>query len=88
MSVARQVSSAAVGDLKMKPAEEQYMPLRDPPSNFRRPTRLERVSDDLPFNSRGGLSFQHYFPVDAEYVFRIKVTGTTRRLRVTKCGCL
>ena len=77
MSVARQVSSLAVGDLKMKPAEEQYLPLRDPPSNFRRPTRLERVSDDLPFNSRGGLSFQHYFPVDAEYVVRIKVTGNT-----------
>jgi hypothetical protein len=77
MSVARQVSSVAVGDLKMKPAEEQYLPLRDPPSNFRRPTRLERVSDDLPFNSRGGLSFQHYFPVDAEYVVRIKVTGNT-----------
>ena len=35
------------------------------------------MSDDLPFNSRGGLSFQHYFPVDAEYVVRIKVTGNT-----------
>jgi mono/diheme cytochrome c family protein len=75
MSAARRISSLAVGDLKMKPAEEQFQPLRDPPSNFRRPSRIERVSGDLPFNSRGGLSFEHYFPLDAEYAFRIKVTG-------------
>ena len=37
MSVAQGKSSAlAVGDPKTKPAEEQYLPLRDPPSNFRR----------------------------------------------------
>lgn len=72
---ARLVSSLAVGDIKMKPAEEQFIPLRDPPSNFRRPSRAERMSQDLPFNSRGGLSIQHYFPVDAEYLFRVKLTG-------------
>ena len=69
MSVARQVSSMAVGDPKMKPTEEQFTPLRDPPSSFRRNTRVERVSSDLPFNSRGGISFQYYFPLDAKYVF-------------------
>ena len=35
MSAARLVSALAVGDMKMKPAEEQFTPLRDPPSNFR-----------------------------------------------------
>lgn len=75
MSMGRQVAALAAGDLKIKPTEEQYLPLRDPPSNFRRPAQIERVSDDLPFNSRGGLSAQHYFPVDAEYVFRIRATG-------------
>jgi hypothetical protein len=75
LSVARLVSALAVGDPKMKPTEDQFLPLRDPPSDFRRPSRSERVSSDLPFNSRGGLSFQYYFPVDAEYVFRIRVTG-------------
>ena len=73
MSAARRISRFAVGDLKIKPEEEQYVPLRDPPSSFRRGTRNERVSLDLPFNSRGGLSFQHYFPLDAEYVIRIKL---------------
>jgi hypothetical protein len=75
MSAARWVSSLAVGDLKTQVAEEQFAPLRDPPSDFRRPSRTERVSYDLPFNSRGGLSVQHYFPLDAEYIFRVKVSG-------------
>jgi mono/diheme cytochrome c family protein len=73
MSVARMVSRLAVGDLKMKPSEEQFLPLRDPPSSFRRGTRNERVSYDLPFDSRGGLSVKYYFPLDAEYVIRIKM---------------
>jgi mono/diheme cytochrome c family protein len=72
ISVARLISRLAVGDLKMKPVEEQFQPLRDPPGQFRRGRQNDRVSDDLPFDSRGGVSVQHYFPVDAEYVFRIK----------------
>ena len=33
---------------------------------------VRRVSDDLPFYSRGGLSFQYYFPLDGEYLIRVK----------------
>ena len=72
------VSRLAVGDLHMKPAEERFAPLKDPPSQvaavtaYRRSiNRLDRVSSDLPFDSRGGLSFQYYFPVDGEYLIRI-----------------
>ena len=80
LSAARMVSRLAVGELGMKPAEERFLPLKDPPSQvpsvsaYRRSiTRLERASSDLPFDSRGGLSFQHYFPLDAEYAIRINV---------------
>ncbi len=72
ITVARLVSRLAVGDPKMKPVEEQFLPLREPPGQGRRGNRNERVSDDLPFDSRGGLSAQYYFPLDAEYDFRIK----------------
>ena len=74
ISVARTISRLAVGDPTIKPSEEEYQARRDPPGSSARP-RNERVSDDLPFDSRGGLSFQHYFPLDAEYVFRVKVNG-------------
>lgn len=64
LSAARRVSRLAIGDRTIKPSEERYLP--------RRGSRNERVSDDLPFFSRGGLSVQHYFPLDGEYLFRVK----------------
>jgi len=64
MSVARKVSRLAVGYPAIKPSEERFQP--------RRMGRNERASDDLPFYSRGGLSFQYYFPLDGEYLIRIK----------------
>ena len=32
-----------------------------------------RVSDDLPFGSRGGHTARHHFPLDAEYVLRVRL---------------
>ncbi len=75
MSVAFRISRTAVGDLKMKPGEDVLQARRDPPKLFGGAVRTERVSDDLPFYSRGGASFQYYFPVDAEYQLRIKMPG-------------
>ena len=69
MSAARRVSRLAVGDLTLKPVEDVYDAKRDPFKG----TRNERLSDDLPFDSRAGISVQHYFPVDAEYVFKIRI---------------
>jgi hypothetical protein len=36
---------------------------------------MERASDDLPFGSARGMSFQYYFPLDAEYLIRIRMNG-------------
>jgi mono/diheme cytochrome c family protein len=71
LSAARRISRLAIGDLTMKPSEERFTPPRI--------SRGERVSDDLPFASRGGLSFDYYFPLDAEYLLRIKTPGETSR---------
>lgn len=64
MSVARRVSRLAIGDRTIKTTEERFQP--------RRGNRNERVSDELPFFSRSGLSVEYYFPLDGEYLFRIK----------------
>ena len=37
----------------------------------------DRMSDDLPFGSRGGLAFRHQFPVDGEYEVQFGCSGTT-----------
>jgi mono/diheme cytochrome c family protein len=71
MSAARKVSRLAVGDLTMKPVEEIYDAKRDPLKG----SRNERLNDDLPFDSRAGIAVAHYFPLDAEYVFKIRFLG-------------
>src|SRR5579871_1222432 len=74
ISVARMVARAAVGDTQIKPSVEEFAARKDAPGATGK-ERNERASDDLPFDSRGGFSFQYYFPVDAEYVFHVKTTG-------------
>jgi hypothetical protein len=66
LSAARRVSRLAVGDPAIGPsfAAQTYV----------LPTMLlqdERMSEDLPFGSRGGAAIRHRFPLDGEY--RIKV---------------
>jgi mono/diheme cytochrome c family protein len=71
MSAAHKVSWLAVGDLAQKPVEEIYDAKRDPLKG----SRNERLSDELPFDSRAGIVARHYFPLDAEYVFKVRVLG-------------
>ena len=72
MSAARLVSRLAVGNTSIKPSVEELSGRRDGPGGGG-PQRNERASDDLPFDSRGGFVLRYYFPVDAEYVIRVKV---------------
>ena len=71
MSAAHRVSRLAVGDLTLKPVEEIYDAKRDPLKG----TRNEQLNDDLPFDSRAGMTVAHYFPLDAEYVFKVRFQG-------------
>ena len=74
MSVARMVSRLAVGNTSIKPTSEELPARRDAPGTVGR-DRNERVSDDLPFDSRGGFSARYYFPVDGEYAIRLRGGG-------------
>ena len=71
MSAAHKVSWLAVGDMAQKPVEDIYDAKRDPLKG----SRNERLNDDLPFDSRAGIVAKHYFPLDAEYVFKVRVLG-------------
>jgi hypothetical protein len=79
MSTAAMVSRLAMGSTDIKPAIDTFDALYEI-RNARTGQRLgrnERYSDDLPFNSAGGLSFHYAFPVDGDYVFKIKMAGST-----------
>jgi len=71
MSAARRVSRLAVGDLTLKGVEEIYDAKRDPLKGVRN----EQLNDALPFDSRAGMTVAHYFPLDADYVFKVRFAG-------------
>jgi len=73
--VSRQLSRLAIGDPATKPVEKDFTPLETSQDGRVTKKRNERVSDDLPFDSSGGMAFSYYFPVDAEYLLRVKLSG-------------
>jgi cytochrome c551/c552 len=70
ISVGRMVSRLAIGDINRKPEVNEFEAPR-----LGKGARTERIGDDLPFDSAGGISVQYPFPVDAVYVFKIKMPG-------------
>ena len=66
MLAARKVSRLAIGDPTIRPASETY----NVPQLL---MQEERMSDSLPFGSRGGIAVLHRFPLDGEYVIRIRL---------------
>ena len=66
LSVARQVTRLAVG---LPPATPGFETVEIPLHIVQN----DRRSDDLPFGSRGGTAVTHQFPVDGEYVIKVRL---------------
>ncbi|MGE3509967.1 MAG: DUF1592 domain-containing protein, partial [Vicinamibacterales bacterium] len=69
MSAAEQISRLAVGDASLRPVVKTYTV---------RPTHLQhdRMSELQPFGTRGGIAVRHYFPVNGEYLIKIRLQRT------------
>ena len=64
MVAAEKISQLALGDPSIRPAVEKHTV----------PYTLwqdGRMSEQLPFGSRGGLAVRHHFPLDGEYVIKL-----------------
>ena len=78
LSVARMIAGLAVGNTDVKPVINTFAPAREVRAKAKPTGTLnEQISEELPFGSAGGLSLQYTFPVDAEYVFKIRLPGST-----------
>ena len=64
---AKKIARLAVGDVSMRPATTVY----DIP--YMTLVQDERMSEDLPFGSRGGVAIKHYFPLDGEYEIKLRL---------------
>ena len=65
MAAAAKVSQMALGWSQEVPAPETIFVPTDSDQDG-------RISDDLPFGSRGGAAFRYYFPTDGEYRFEMR----------------
>ena len=66
MSVARQVTRLATGLPPARPTIETFeIPLHV--------MQDDRQSEDLPLGSRGGMAIRHDFPVDGEYLIKVRL---------------
>jgi mono/diheme cytochrome c family protein len=64
LSAALKISRLAVGDPNIRPATDTFAVNKYLKQD-------DRVSDDLPFGSRGGTAIRYYFPVDGDYIVKI-----------------
>ena len=73
---ARRISQLAVGDPTIGPSVETF----DVSRGLRQD---ERMSEDLPYGTRGGTLIRHYFPLDGDYVVKIRLgrNFTNSRIR-------
>jgi hypothetical protein len=63
VSAAMKISRLAVGDRTLAPAQ---ITLSAPPG-----LQHDRHIDGMPLGTRGGVTFRHFFPLDAEYEFAV-----------------
>ena len=60
LSAARKTARISIGESPLAPIAETY----EVPILL---NQADRMSEDLPFGSRGGLAVRHYFPADGDY---------------------
>jgi hypothetical protein len=66
LSAARKIARLAIGDPDTRPTVETYTIPRSLKQDG-------RMSEDLPFGSRGGVAVRHYFPLDGEYTIKVRL---------------
>src|SRR5579863_6425545 len=73
VSAAAAIARRAVGDPIMPPVFVRYGAIKNNPNDLTYLRQTERLGEDFPLGSKGGVATRHYFPVDGEYVFRLRL---------------
>ena len=76
LNAAAKVARQAVGDPTIPAGFERYTSLKDNSNESNWLSQNERLGEEFPLGSRGGVVARHYFPVDGEYVFKIRLDRT------------
>src|SRR6185369_4415215 len=73
VSAATSIARWAVGDPNMPPAVVRYGAMKNNPNDLTYLRQTERLGEDFPLGTKGGIAAKHYFPVDGEYVFKLRL---------------
>jgi mono/diheme cytochrome c family protein len=76
VTAAAKIARHAVGDPTIPPAFVRYGAIKDNSNEQTYLRQTERLGEEFPLGSRGGIAARHYFPVDGEYVFKLKLQRT------------
>lgn len=71
IAVARKIQQQVLGDPNMGPVFDIY----NLPQSL---MQDDRMDEELPFGSRGGIAVQHHFPVDGEYEIQVRFQRNSR----------
>jgi hypothetical protein len=76
LTAAARIARLAVGDPNVRPAIERYTAVKGNSNEQTWLWQTERLGEDFPLGSRGGISARHYFPVDGDYTLRVRLART------------
>jgi hypothetical protein len=76
LTAAAKIARIAVGDPSVPPAVERYTAVKGNSNEQTWLWQTDRLGEDFPLGSRGGVAARHYFPVDGEYDLRIRLART------------
>jgi len=71
ISAAHKVRRRAIGEMEMHPTFDYYTVPKDL-------FQEDRMNEELPFGSRGGIAIEHHFPMDGEYVIQVRLQRNYR----------
>jgi hypothetical protein len=76
VNAATTIARQALGDPNIPAAFVRYGALKNNANDQTYLRQTERLGEDFPLGTKGGVAARHYFPVDGEYVFRLRLQRT------------
>jgi len=76
LTAAAKIARLAVGDPTLRPAFERYTAVKGNSNEQTWLWQTDRLGEAFPLGTRGGIAARHYFPLDGEYVFRVRLLRT------------
>src|SRR5262249_474694 len=78
LSAAAKIARLAIGDPTIPPGFERYGAVKGNANEQTYLWQTERLAEDFPLGSPGGVAASHFFPVDGEYVIKLRFQRTNQ----------